>query len=84
MWAGYLEIKNLWVREDLRGQGFGRLLLLAAYEEMRDWHAKQLARWGRDSSKNELELKAAVQRLVQLYGETARPDKASEWRHKLQ
>jgi ribosomal protein S18 acetylase RimI-like enzyme len=30
MWAGYLEIKNLWVREDLRGRGFGRQLLAAA------------------------------------------------------
>jgi GNAT superfamily N-acetyltransferase len=32
-WAGYLEVKSLWVREDRRGQGHGRRLLLAAERE---------------------------------------------------
>ena len=35
MWAGYLEVKNLWVHEDRRGQGLGRQLLLAAEQEAR-------------------------------------------------
>lgn len=32
-WAGYLEVKSLWVREELRGQGHGRRLLEAAERE---------------------------------------------------
>jgi GNAT superfamily N-acetyltransferase len=32
-WAGYLEIKSLWVHERLRGQGLGRRLLQAAERE---------------------------------------------------
>jgi GNAT superfamily N-acetyltransferase len=34
-WAEYLEVKNLWVREDLRGMGYGKRLLLAAEQEAR-------------------------------------------------
>ena len=32
-WAGYLDLRYLWVREDQRGQSLGRRLLLAAERE---------------------------------------------------
>jgi ribosomal protein S18 acetylase RimI-like enzyme len=34
-WAGYLEVKSLWVHERLRGQSLGRRLLQAAEREAR-------------------------------------------------
>ena len=34
-WAGWLEIKFVWVREDLRGRGHGRELVEAAEAEAR-------------------------------------------------
>jgi ribosomal protein S18 acetylase RimI-like enzyme len=34
-WAGWLEIKFVWVREDLRGQGHGRRLIEAEEVEAR-------------------------------------------------
>jgi GNAT superfamily N-acetyltransferase len=43
-WAGWLEVRYLWLREDLRAQGRGRALLLAAEEEAirRGCHASLL------------------------------------------
>ena len=35
-WAGWLEIKLVWVREDQRGQGHGRQMLAAAEAEARE------------------------------------------------
>ncbi len=32
-WAGWLEIKCLWIREDARGRGYGREMLLLAESE---------------------------------------------------
>jgi len=34
-WAGWLEIKSVWVRKDLRGQGHGRQLVEVAEVEAR-------------------------------------------------
>jgi ribosomal protein S18 acetylase RimI-like enzyme len=35
MWAGVLQVNNLWVREDLRGHGYGRRLLSRLEEAAR-------------------------------------------------
>ena len=32
-WAGITEIKQMWLREDVRGRGLGRRLMLAALDE---------------------------------------------------
>lgn len=35
-WGGYLEVKLLWVRDDLRGLGYGKRLMLEAEREAID------------------------------------------------
>jgi eukaryotic-like serine/threonine-protein kinase len=52
-------------------------LLLAGYEGMKQREEKVLAGGGRSR------LKETLQRLVQLYEATARPDQAAEWKQKL-
>ncbi|MDZ4718723.1 MAG: GNAT family N-acetyltransferase [Roseiflexaceae bacterium] len=41
-WAGYLEIHNLWVHEQLRGQGYGSRLLALAETEARQRDCTQV------------------------------------------